>query len=603
MDKPSKAVGIWIRVSTEDQAQGESPEHHERRARYYAESKGWKVREVYNLAGVSGKDVTEHPETKRMRADIESGHITGLIFSKLARLARNTRQLLDFADEFNKYDADLISLQESIDTSTPAGRLFYTMIAAMAQWEREEIASRVAASVPIRAKLGKSLGGAAPFGYAWQNKQLVVDPKEAPIRKLIYELFLEHRRKKTVARILNERGHRTRSGAKFSDTTVDRLISDPSAKGLRRANYTKSKGDGKSWTFKPESEWVHTEIEAIVSEDLWNQANAILQERKASGKRPAKKTTQLFSGFVFCGLCGGDQKMYVPSSTPKYVCSKCRNKIGVDDLEAIFHEQLKRFFFSPEEVAKHLESADQALKEKQDLLTTMEDEQRKLKARMDKLLQLYMADEISKEGFGRENRPLEERYQQLQNRIPALLAEIDFVRIQFQSSDEVISEARDLYTHWPNLTREEKRTIIEQITERVVVGKGDVTINLSYLPSASDLVPPSSESVADRQRNVRGWWPRLGGRGPDTPACRARGPRAPCGPPAAGAGLPKRDAGTPRARPGTARRRAPSRSRPDGPTGLRPPAPPPSRRGAGRGTAARASGPRPGRARRRTGPW
>ncbi|MGA3015175.1 MAG: recombinase family protein [Bacteroidales bacterium] len=64
-----KAVGIWIRVSTEDQAKGESPEHHEKRARLYAEAKGWNVVEVYNLEAVSGKSVIAHPETKKMLAD------------------------------------------------------------------------------------------------------------------------------------------------------------------------------------------------------------------------------------------------------------------------------------------------------------------------------------------------------------------------------------------------------------------------------------------------------------------------------------------------------------------------------------------------------
>ncbi|MBT4512856.1 MAG: recombinase family protein [Chloroflexi bacterium] len=488
-----KSVGIWIRVSTEEQAEGESPEHHEKRASYYAESKDWKVAEVYHLEAVSGKSVMDLPETKRMLDDIRSGHISGLIFSKLARLARNTKELLEFSEIFRENDADLISLQESIDTSSPAGRLFYTMIAALAQWEREEIAERVAASVPIRAKLGKPLGGQASFGYCWKDGQLVPDPNEAPIRKLIYELFLEHRRKKTVARLLNEAGYRTRNGSNFSDTTVERLLQDPSAKGIRRANYTKSLGEKKNWVIKPESEWVLIPIEPILSEELWEQCNQILDEQRKKNKRPARKAVHLFTGTAFCG-CGN--KMYVPSNSPKYTCYKCRNKIGISDLEHVFHQQLKDFFFSDSEVTSYLNKADQVIRDKEELVFALAQEEQRIQQEMDKTYKLYLDDQITPEGFGNRYKPLEARLKQIQDQVPEIQGEIDFLKIQYLSSDQILNEAKDLYSRWPELNDEEKRRIVESITEKIVVGTDDVTINLCYLPT-------SLEMVASGQHNFR----------------------------------------------------------------------------------------------------
>ena len=490
----ARSVGIWIRVSTEDQARGESPEHHERRARLYAESKGWQVQEVYHLEAVSGRSVMKRPETQQMLRDIGSGHITGLIFSKLARLARNTRELLEFAEIFEEYGADLISLQESIDTSTPAGRLFYTMIAAMAQWEREEIAERVAASVPIRAKLGKPLGGQATFGYRWKDKRLVPDPKEAPVRRLIYELFLEHRRKKTVARSLSEAGYRTRRGAKFSGTTVGRLLRDPTAKGVHRANYTRSLGDGKKWMLKPEEEWILTKVEPVVSEELWEQCNQILDEQREKHKRPARKAVHLFAGVVFCS-CG--QKMYVPSNSPKYTCYKCRNKIGTADLEEIYHQQLKAFLLSPDEVSAYLSKADQVIKEKEELLQSLAGEQRKTSEEMDKTYRLYLDDELSSEGFGKRYRPMEERLAQIEDQLLEVQGEVDFLRIQYLSSDQILNEAQDLYSRWPELVTAEKRQIIENVVDRIVIGSDDIAINLCYLPSSSELMASSPRNLSD----------------------------------------------------------------------------------------------------------
>lgn len=476
-----KRAGIWIRVSTEDQVKGESPEHHERRARLYAEAKGWDVIEVYRLDAMSGKTVKDYPETKRMLDDIRTGHITGLIFSKLARLARNTKELLDFAEIFRECNADLISLAESIDTSTPAGRLFYTMIAAMATWEREEIASRVAASVPIRAQMGKPLGGQAPFGYQWKDGKLIPHADEAPIRKLLHELFKEHKRKKTVARILNERGFRTRNGAKFSDTTVGRLILDPTAKGIRRANYTQSTNNKRAWTMKPEHEWVHHDVPAIIAEELWTECAAILEGRKGSRAHVTKHVRHLFAGLTFCH-CGN--KMYVPSNQQnKYVCQQCRNKMPVIDLEDIFHEQLRNFFFSNEEVNRHISEFDEVIFKKEEILNIQEKERKKLESEIDKLYALYQADAIDKKGFAEKYKPLAQRQAELDDEMPALQAEIDVLKITQLSQGEIISEARDLYSRWLDLPHDEKRRIVEAITENIVIGEGEVEINLYYAPA------------------------------------------------------------------------------------------------------------------------
>lgn len=491
-DSNSKRIGIWIRVSTEDQVRGESPEHHERRARAYAEVKGWNVVEVYRLDAISGKTVKDTPEGKRMLADIRRGHVTGLVFSKLARLARNTKELLEFSEIFRECGADLISLAESIDTSTPAGRLFYTMIAAMAQWEREEIAERVAASIPVRAKLGKPLGGKAPFGYQWKDKKLVPDPAEAPVRRLLYELFREHKRKGTVARLLNERGYRTRSGAPFTHIAVGRLICDASAKGIRRAAHTQRKaGTRGAWTLKPESEWVLHEIEAIIPEELWDECNAILAERERRGKPPSKRTVHLFAGLVFCH-CG--EKMYVPSNIKnKYVCQACRNKIPVDDLERLYHGEIKDFLFSPDKVAAHLEQADEIIRGKSELLAHLEEEHRKAQASIDKLYDLYQSGAIDKQGFGAKYHPLAERLRQYDDELPAAQADLDVLKIAQLSQEEILSGARDLNAAWPTLPPEEKRVIVETITERISVSPDEVAIDLIATPD-SWLPPPGGDS-------------------------------------------------------------------------------------------------------------
>jgi len=486
-----KTVGIWIRVSSEDQAQGESPAHHLERAKAYAQARGWTVNEVYDLAGVSGKSVKEHPEAKRMLADVKRGHITGLIFSKLARLARNTKELLEFSDYFRDHNADLISISKTIDTSTPAGRLFFTIIAAMATWEREEIADRQKASILIRARLGKSINGQAPYGYQWKDRQLVPHPDEAPIRAKAFQLFRQYRRKGRVTTLLNAAGHRTRGKALWGHRQLGRLLTCPSAKGVYYFNRIHKHGAWKG-TPKPESEWGKAECQPIVSSSLWEQVNRILQGQLDSCPRRGKLPTHPFGNLVWCG-CG--KKMYVRADSPKVLCRACNRKIPSPDLDAMIRKELFGFFGGPERVAHHLDAARQNLAAKEAAMAAHEREIATVREEMNRTHRLYQDGQISAQGFGQFYKPAEEHLNRLLADLHELRSELAHLQGNEVSAQAVVTEAQTLHHRWPNLTRDQKRQVTEALVEKLVIGDDQITLTLSALPTSEELCKTQQQTA------------------------------------------------------------------------------------------------------------
>ena len=151
----------------------------------------------------------------------------------------------------------------------------------------------------------------------------------------MYELFLTEKRKKSVATILNERGYRTRSGSKFHGATVKRWLRDPISKGLRRANYTQESSVNQSMGIKPKEEWFFHECPAIVSEELWQEVNDIMDEQEKNRKPILNRKVHLFTNYIFCH-CGS--RMNVRSRLTHYKCTSesCNNKILREDLEEVF---------------------------------------------------------------------------------------------------------------------------------------------------------------------------------------------------------------------------------------------------------------------------
>lgn len=478
-----RPVGIWIRVSTDMQVEGESPENHERRAREYASSKGWQVVEVYRLDGVSGSASLDHAEAQRMFRDLDRGRITALIASKFARFSRNGISFRQLYQRFKAAKADLISLDESIDTSTPAGELMLGLIADLAEWERKEISTRVRSSIRPRAQAGKPLGGKAPYGYQWVEGKLIPHTEEAPIRRQIHELYIVHKRARTVATLLNQAGHRTRPGKLWTDTHIRWLIADTSAKGLHRKNYSSLRAPEFRKQRKTESEIVYAPIEPIVDPAVWDQAFAIRTHVRSQNFCYNKRSPHLFTGILRCG-CG--RKMYQREYDHRYRCTTsggCWNSISSKRLEEGFVNGWQQLT-TEAWVEGYLAAAAELRQAKERQLQLLEEAEQQAKGIIQKAFELFAAGHLPSQRYQIVCEPHEAKLKELEQEIPSLKSELEILRDTQLNREAILHETRMVATQWTSWTTEEKRQFLESksLTIRSELRK-ELHYELCYFPS------------------------------------------------------------------------------------------------------------------------
>ena len=480
-------VGLFIRVSTLDQVNNtDSVETHIERGKLYAKSKGWKVVEIYNLAGVSGKSTIKHKETQKMFNDIRTARVEGVIISSLSRLARNTSELLEYSKFFEEHNASLISINESLDTSTSGGKFFYTLLSALSTYEREITYERQMASLNYRRKQGKFTGGAVSYGYKIEDAEVVINEEEAPIRKLMYDLFLEHQRMATVANELNHRGYVTRRGSPWSDVTVRRLLKNTDAKGVRKCNYRGQKTKDNPTGLKPQSEWKYLSCPALVSEKIWEEVNAIIkdQEKNSKKKQPLNKRVHLFTGYL---KCNSGHNLQLISKSNNYRCSKCKLSINKDDLEEVFLTRIKKFLISDEELAEYNKSNQEEILLKSDEIEFANSELEKLEKKLDKLIDLNVEGQIPTKEFKKHYEPVFERKESLEANIKNLKLELEKLEQAKSTFNVMANKSLDFYNNWSKLERSEKRYVVESITNEIVFDGQTLNFRLKQIAPLSVL--------------------------------------------------------------------------------------------------------------------
>lgn len=179
--------------------------------------------------------------------------------------------------------------------------------------------------------------------------------------------------------------------------------------------------------------------------------------------------------------------MYVPTNTPKYVCTGCKTKIPIVDLEGIFLDELKGYLMTPEKVATYLSKASDEVTEKAKLLETLQKELQKVKQQAEQTYQLYLANGLTVPQFKEIYQPLDARKIQIEAELPRIQGEVDLLRVNGLSSEHIMTEAIDLYDRWPKMNSDEKRRIVESFVKEIIIGKEEITLNLCYLPSYEEM--------------------------------------------------------------------------------------------------------------------
>ncbi len=226
----------YVRVSTEEQAaSGYGLEAQERAVRAFAESQGYELVEVITDAGVSGTAKPEdRPGFARVLQLAREQAFSVLLVWKFDRLSRNLIHAVTTVHRLQEeHGVAVRSVSEPIDTATPMGRMIFSVLAGMAEQERETIVRRTLAGKREKARQGGFAGGATPLGYKRdKDGGLVVDPAEAAIVRRIFTMREQGYSPRQIADALNAEGVPGKRGGRWYPATVRYILDNPKYRGF-----------------------------------------------------------------------------------------------------------------------------------------------------------------------------------------------------------------------------------------------------------------------------------------------------------------------------------------------------------------------------------
>ena len=473
MDEKIKSAGIYIRVSTFDQArEGFSLGEQEERLKEFCNFKRYNIYKVYQDAGISAKN-DKRPAYQEMIEDVKKGNINVIVALKLDRLTRSVYDIEKLMKFVNDYECDIDCMADESNTTTSNGRMVMRIMTSVSQNEIEKCSERTKFGMAGAIK-NCHIPNRTGLGFKRENKKLVPDPLTKDIIVRIFDLYLEGKSHQAIANIYNK--EKVLGKTNWYDSTIQKILSNELYKG----DYVNGKR-----TKHPT--YYENVIEPIVSKEKWESC----QYQKLRNARHYERTaTYLFTNKLKCSKCGNFLGGHATTKTNGkkyyyYKCNTCKTYFNEIDIE----KELKAFML---ELAKQDDLINNYytpfIKSKlEDKTEDYKKEIKELDKQLDRIKTAYIKGVVKLEDFDKEIKHIEyqksdlekrqkgqKQYEDLSFTLNDLLIIQDIQEIEFYTNPDVLN-------NWSNKSKEDKQKIIGKYIDNITIEKKNNKFEISNI--------------------------------------------------------------------------------------------------------------------------
>lgn len=442
LPKQKLKVAAYARVSTDMEEQQTSFISQQK---YYMEkirtNPNWIFVEVYADEGISGTQAIKRENFMRMINDAANGKIDLILTKSISRFARNTLDTLKYVRELKSHGVAIIFEEENINTLDMAGELLLTVLSSVAQQESETISSHIKLGLKMKKERGELVGFSSCYGLHYDSKthKMSVIEEEAKIVKFIFEQYLKGYGCSMISQMLTNMNIISPGGhSSWSPTTIVQI--------LRQEKYVGDVIQGKTYTVdsithkreinngEEDKYIIKDHHEPIVSREVFEEAQMILSNRSISIMTGRKRiSAQSFTGRMRCGLCGNTYTRRKGHTCIHWACTTCvkGNKVLCPNSKILPDEIIRNTFME----SYYLLTANDglALDEFMDTIKGIikntapdvmsaryEDERKKHKAKLTKLVDLYVDGDVDRVVYEKKRKNLEYKINELTEKIDTL---------------------------------------------------------------------------------------------------------------------------------------------------------------------------------------